>query len=74
MIMRHMPTTRSAGVSMRGALVLALAALVAPAVYAQTVSGNASGAVPALYAADAGLPGDGRPPSPGPTDPDGPSY
>jgi hypothetical protein len=70
MIKRCWPTAR--GTRLRGALLLA-AALIAPAVFAQTVSGAALVPVHSLFAADESLPGDGRPPSPGPTDPDDPS-
>jgi hypothetical protein len=79
MIMRVLPTARSVriglgGSGLHGALALAIVALVAPVVSARLASDIPTAAVRALYAADEGLPGDGRPPSPGPTDPDGPSI
>jgi hypothetical protein len=70
--MRSKPTAKSARVLLPAALAMAAATLlVAAAIHAQTVVRPLH---MVLAAADEGLPGDGLPPSPGPTDPYGPSL
>ncbi|HEY7550884.1 MAG TPA: hypothetical protein VH913_15375 [Hyphomicrobiaceae bacterium] len=69
MIMRSIATAKRAHVLLPAALAIAGAAVLAPAPareQAVTVPQHV-----AFAAADDGLPGDGRPPSPGPTDPYG---
>jgi hypothetical protein len=69
MIMRSIPAAKRAHVLLPAALAIAAAAVLATA----AVQDRAA-AVPqhvAFAATDDGLPGQGRPPSPGPTDPDG---
>ncbi|HEY1246210.1 MAG TPA: hypothetical protein VGF29_15400 [Hyphomicrobiaceae bacterium] len=68
MIMRAIATARMAHVLLPAALAIAGATVLAPA------ARDHAAAAPlhvAFAAANDGLPGDGRPPSPGPTDPYG---
>jgi hypothetical protein len=69
MIMRSIPTAKRAHVLLPAALAIAATAVLAP----PAVRDQAAAAPQqvAFAAADDGLPGDGRPPSPGPTDPHG---
>jgi hypothetical protein len=69
MIMRSIPTAKSARVLPLAALAIAAAAGLAPAAIHATAA--AAPQLVAFAAADGGLPGEGLPPSPGPTDPHG---
>jgi hypothetical protein len=72
MLMRSTSTAESARALLPAALALAAAALFSAA--AANAQANPGPIHAVLAAADGGLPGDGRPPSPGPTDPDGSSF
>jgi hypothetical protein len=64
-------TTGRACLSLRCAL--ALAALATAAALPARIPAGWAAPAAVLAAAGTGLPGEGRPPAPGPTDPDGPS-
>jgi hypothetical protein len=69
-----MSPTRAA-IIRRAAFTAALASALTLAAQQSATGGHVSGPGGIVLAySDGGLPGEGRPPLPGPTDPDGPSY